>query len=113
MFKVLNADLRKLIYHAGLRECLVAVTIYLMGYTIVMKAISCFMDLTISADDIFNCYGSMTVLLVSICTLITTVSDYADGCIRNKLISGAGRSAVFMSSIFDKSISVYSLPSNL
>ena len=104
MFKVINADLRKLIFHAGFRSCIIFVSVYLGGYTLLMKLITHFVNDTVYADELIACYGSVAVLLISACTLVTTVSDYADGCIRNKLISGAGRNAVFLSACISGAI---------
>lgn len=97
MFKLLYADTRKLIYHAGLRELVAAITVYLVGYTVMMKIVSHFMGGDISADDIHTCFASIATLLVSASTLMCTAGEYSDGCIRNKLISGAHRTEVFLS----------------
>ncbi len=97
MFRVLHADARKLLFHGGLRECLLTVTGYLLGFFLLMKLAAHFMGAELYAYDIHSCYSSFAVFLVTACTLMTTISDFSDGCIRNKLISGAGRSAVFLS----------------
>ena len=99
MFKVLYADTRKLFFHKGLRECLAAVLLYLLAYVAVIKLVLFFVDGEFYADDVYTAYAGLAVLLISGCTLVTTVSDYDDVFIRNKLISGAGRPAVFLSAL--------------
>ncbi len=97
MFKLLYADSRKLLYHSGMREGLITIAGYLVGYTLLMKIIAGYMGSDIVADDIHTAYRSVGILFITACTLMTMVSDFTDGCIRNKLISGARRSEVFLS----------------
>ena len=97
MFKLLYADCRKLLYHAGMREGLAAISGYLLVYTVVMKLVSRFVGSDITADEVHMTYSGIANLLVTACMLMTTVSDFSDGCIRNKLISGADRTAIFLS----------------
>ena len=99
MFKVLYADTRKLFFQRGLRECLAAVLLYLLGYVVLIKLVLFFVGGELYADDVYTAYAGLAVFLISGCTLVSTVSDYDDGCIRNKLISGAGRQAVFLSAL--------------
>lgn len=47
-------------------------------------------------SDTFN-YGTISTFLIFASTLITTTSDYSDGCIRNKIISGASRVNIYLS----------------
>ena len=99
MFKVLYADTRKLFFQRGLRECLAAVLLYITAYVALIKLVLFFVGGELYADDVYTAYSGLAVFLISGCTLIYTVSDYDDGCIRNKLISGAGRPAVFLSAV--------------
>ncbi|MBP5608319.1 MAG: hypothetical protein J6X66_08655 [Lachnospiraceae bacterium] len=99
MFKVLYADTRKLFFQRGLRECLAAVLLYLLGYVALIKLVLFFVGGELYADDVYTAYAGLAVFLISGCTLVSTVSDYDDGCIRNKLICGAGRPAVFLSAL--------------
>ncbi len=96
MLRVLYADTRKLLFHGGLRECLLAVTGCLAGYVLLLMLVGHFMDGELLVSDVHGCYASFAVFLVTASTLMTTISDFTDGCIRNKLISGAGRTAVFL-----------------
>ena len=99
MFKVLYADTRKLFIQIGQREFLAAVLLYLLGYVALIKLVLFFVGGELYADDVYTAYAGLAVFLISGCTLVSTVSDYDDGCIRNKLICGAGRPAVFLSAL--------------
>ena len=99
MFKVLYADTRKLFYQKGLREGLAGVSLYIIGYVVLIKLVLFFVGGELYADEIHSAYAGLAVFLISGCTLVSTVSDYSDGCIRNKIISGAGRPAVFLSAL--------------
>ena len=97
MLRVLYADTRKLLFHGGLRECLLAVTGYLIASFLFIRLAAHFMGAEMYVYEIHESYSSFAIFLVTACTLMTTISDFTDGCIRNKLISGAGRTAVFLS----------------
>ena len=96
MLRVLYADTRKLVFQSGLRECLLAIVGYLIAFFLIMQLAAHFMGAEIYVYEIHESYSSFAIILVTACTLMTTISDFTDGCIRNKLISGAGRTAVFL-----------------
>ncbi|MCR5249878.1 MAG: hypothetical protein K6E50_04665 [Lachnospiraceae bacterium] len=97
MLKVLYADARMMLYQKGMRQVILAVSTYLVLYSILLKIIGHYMGFAVTADDIIMLYSSYAALAVTASTLFTSIGDFSDGCIRNKLILGSGRATVFVS----------------
>ncbi|MCR5339488.1 MAG: ABC transporter permease [Lachnospiraceae bacterium] len=100
MLRILYSDIRKTILSQAFQGCMVANASYQLLTVIVMKVITeVFFHMNMAADDVAFCFATIAIFLVTASTLIT-VSEFADGTMRNKLISGAKRSEVFFSGLF-------------
>ncbi len=99
MLRILYSDIRKTLLSQAFRICMITNVTYHLLTVIVMKVISeCFFHMVMAADDVAFCFTSIAIFLVTASTLIT-VSEFADGSVRNKLISGAKRTDVFFSGV--------------
>ncbi|MCR4648064.1 MAG: hypothetical protein K5776_03210 [Lachnospiraceae bacterium] len=103
MLRILYSDLRRTLVNRLFIGCLSTNIAYQVGTAVLLKMIMwfAFKD-NITGEDISFVYSSIGIFLVTVSTLII-VSDFSEGTMRNKLISGAKRSDVFISTIFTSS----------
>ena len=100
MFRILYSDTRKILTHSGFKICLIINITYPLITLLLLKLLQLFINRgDINADSVAFLYASFASLLVTASTLLTTACEFSDGCIRNKLISGAGRHEVVISAI--------------
>ncbi|MCR4690724.1 MAG: hypothetical protein K5739_05240 [Lachnospiraceae bacterium] len=98
MFRILYSDMRKLAHDRGFLATLSVNVFYPLVITLFLMAISqIFYHERLFADQVCFQFQSIAIFLVTAGTLLFTMSEYADGCIRNKIISGAKRSDIFLS----------------
>ena len=100
MFRILYSDIRKIFTHWGFKVCLLVNVGYHLFTVLVLKLVSVFMlKQDIDADGVAFSYASMAAFLITASTLLTTTSEYTDGCLRNKLISGVKRYEIILSDV--------------
>ncbi len=100
MFRILYSDIRKIFTHWGFKVCLLVNVIYHLFNVIVLKLVSHFaFGAGIDADSVAFTYAGMAAFLVTASTLLTTTSEYTDGCLRNKIISGVKRYEIILSAV--------------
>ena len=98
MFRIFHADIRKMIHDKGFRTCLMVNILYQFFSVLILKTINIlYPKIVLYADAVAFNYGTISTFLIFASTLITTTSDYSDGCIRNKIISGASRVNIYLS----------------
>ncbi|MCR5213318.1 MAG: hypothetical protein K6E10_02810 [Eubacterium sp.] len=98
MFRILYSDTRKMIYDRSFHTCLLINIFYQFFSVLVLKLTNIlYPRIILYADDVAFNFGSFSIFLIFASTLITTASDYSDGCIRNKIISGASRTSIYLS----------------
>lgn len=98
MFRILYSDMRKLLHDRGFLATLSVNVFYPLVLTLFLVAISAFFyHEKIMADQVCFQYQSIAIFLITASTLLFTMSEYSDGCIRNKIISGARRRDIFLS----------------
>ncbi len=99
MLRILYSDLRRTLVNRLFIGCLGAGIAYQVGTAVLLKIIMWFaFKENVTGEDISFVYTSIGIFLVTVSTLII-VSDFSEGTMRNKLISGAKRSDVFISTI--------------
>ncbi len=97
MLRILYSDIRKTMLSRFFQICLVTNVSCHVLLVILLKLISkIFLHTDIASDDVAFSFASMAIFLVTASTL-NSVSEFSDGTMRNKLISGAKRSQVFFS----------------
>lgn len=100
MFRILYSDIRKIFTHWGFKVCLIVNISYHIFTVVLLKIVSyvVFKE-SIDADSVAFTYAGMAAFLITASTLLTTTSEYTDGCLRNKLISGVKRYEIILSAV--------------
>ncbi len=99
MFRILYSDLRKILLSKTLKICFIAIAAYLFANVAILKIVGFYMHISLYADDFISCFPEIAIFLITASTLFLTVTDFSDGCMRNKLISGASRTEIAMSAL--------------
>ena len=99
MLKLLYTDLRNILYSMGIKLCILASLVYLVGTVVVSEIILHFFDAQMYADQIVTVYPSISIFVVTAATLLIYIREYSDGIIRNKMCSGAKRTNIFLSAV--------------
>ncbi|MCR5585455.1 MAG: hypothetical protein K6F63_08500 [Lachnospiraceae bacterium] len=101
MLRVLASDLRKLFRDKTFLASMEANVSYALVIAVLLKIVKYFFihESDLAAEDTCFTFQGISIFLVTASTLFTTISEYSDGCIRNKIISGARRHEVFLSAM--------------
>ncbi len=99
MFRILYSDLHKILKSAALKIGFAAIAGYLLANVLVLKIVGAYMHIGIYSDDIITCFPEIAIFLITASTLLITVGDFSDGCMRNKIISGTSRTDIAMSAL--------------
>lgn len=95
MLKMLYTDMRNILHNKGVKICMAACVVYLVGCIILSVILLKFFDASMYADEIVKLYPSVSIFVVTALTVTVYISEYTDGIIKNKLCSGAKRSSIF------------------
>ncbi len=101
MIRLIYNDTRRLLTSRYFKLCV----LINIGYEIFLVAglkivVTLFLHQSLSADEVAFNYSEFSIFLITASTLLTTISDFTDGGIRNKLITGATRPQIVLSSLF-------------
>ena len=99
MFRILYSDLRKILKSAALKIGIAAIAGYLFVNVLTIKIVGLYMHIGIYTDDFISCFPEIAIFLITASTLLITVGDFSDGCMRNKIISGISRTDIAMSAL--------------
>lgn len=97
MLRLLYTDIRNILYSFGIKLCILACLVYLLGNVIISQIILHFFNATLYADEIIKVYPTISIFVVTAATLLIFIREYSDGIIKNKLCCGAKRTNIFIS----------------
>lgn len=101
MIRLIYNDTRRLFTSTYFRLCILINIGYELFTVIGLKVIlALFLHQPLHADEVAFNYNAFAIFLVTASTLLTTINDFTEGGIRNKLISGANRRDIVFSSLF-------------
>ena len=100
MLRNLYADTRKTLYSRGFHIGTILVIAFNIVYAIYELILCKIFGGYITTEELSFAFNGIAIFAVTASTLIIADKDYADGCIRNKLISGVARSETFVSAVF-------------
>ncbi len=105
MLRVFYSDLRFALCSRGFKTCCIITAAYTTFTSLLLQTVSYFFyHESITGDDVLNCYSDMAIFIITAATLFVFTTDFADGTIRNKLISGATRSDILISALLNGGI---------
>lgn len=99
MLKILYTDIRNIFHCIGFHICTAVSIAYLIGNILFSFLILFFLNGKLYADQVLISYATISIFLVTAATLLVFSKEYNDGIIKNKLVSGAKRSNIFLSSV--------------
>lgn len=101
MLRILYSDLRSLLKHISLKLCIGASMIYALAFVVILKVIMYFVadGSFIYGEDIVSAYNDIAIFVITAFAVMFFTSDFANGTIRNKLVSGLRKSEIFISSV--------------
>ena len=101
MLRIIYSDLRSLLKHISLKLCIGASMGYAFAFVVILKIIMYFVadGEFIYGEDILSAYNDIAIFVITAFAVMFFTSDFANGTIRNKLISGLRKSEVFISSV--------------
>lgn len=100
MLRNLYADARKTLYCKGFHIGLALLAAYLIINGIYNLILCKIFGGYIIAEELIFSFNGVAIFWITASTLIISDRDFADGCIRNKLISGVTRTDTFISAVF-------------
>ena len=100
MLRNLYADTRKTLYSRGFHIGTILVIAFNIVYMLYELVLCMIFGGYITTEELSFAFNGVAIFAVTASTLIIADKDYADGCIRNKLISGVSRSEAFVSAVF-------------
>ena len=100
MFRNLYADTRSILLNRGFRFALAAIVSWQLLFLLFVWLIqTLFFKEALTAEDVGFSFSSVAVFLVTGSSLYISGDAFSSGCIRNKIISGARRTELFLSAV--------------
>lgn len=101
MLRTFYSDFRNYLKSTGFKIGVIVIFGYVTFFSAVMALLyRIALHDIVPAEDVLCSYCDMAAFLITGSTLLMFATDYSNGTIRNKILSGAKRSEIYLSAIF-------------